>query len=282
MCFRDMNCVTQIQLLGCLDAFGNDAIKVFVETDDFHSHSAILPCCKEEGVISENWLLQLNQAILREIKGCQIFRQNEIDNRLQELYRNNENKMLLKECLLGVSMAVTRIASCASHRELFEYLGGISGRHLPALCFFDSNGEFWCTKEKDSLKHVIKKCREVCRQLEVLEKNNALEDIQHLCQKNELDIEFFSTEKENKVWEKLQWIEPFDFCSVSAIIQDIREAKAYGKIPILKGELFSTEDSYLADLAVGLNLKLVSFGMPFIGANHIKYNRLIEIESRFV
>lgn len=48
---------------------------------------------------------------------------------------------------------------------------------------------------------------------------------------------------------------------------------------IIASDIGETNESYLADLSVGLDAELVSFGPPVHGENVAKYNRLLEIEN---
>lgn len=48
---------------------------------------------------------------------------------------------------------------------------------------------------------------------------------------------------------------------------------------VISSDIGETNESYLADLSVGLDAEFVSFGPPVHGENVIKYNRLLEIEN---
>ncbi|MCS6956688.1 MAG: hypothetical protein NZM02_02475 [Patescibacteria group bacterium] len=48
---------------------------------------------------------------------------------------------------------------------------------------------------------------------------------------------------------------------------------------IISSDIGETNEDYLADLSVGLDAELVSFGPPVHGENVTKYNRLLEIEN---
>ena len=284
MCFGDKKMIQKIMLDDCLDTFGNEAMRVLVETEDHHGHIAVIPYANEVEKSVDEIKSETNQIALTELSGCDVFRQSEIDQKLQELFKKSGENKAYKRFFLGISMAVTRIAACSSHRELFEYLGGISGRHLPNLIISDFNGARWILPRKDSFKKDVKMCEKVCRKLESKQKTISQKMIFETYEKNGYRQEMNELKQENEMFEseKMVWVDALDFCCISEVIHHIREAKANGKIPILEGESFSTEDSYLADLAVGLNLKYVSFGKPLMGANNIKYNRLMEIESSFV
>lgn len=61
-----------------------------------------------------------------------------------------------------------------------------------------------------------------------------------------------------------------------AIIKHARENKIYTILSHRSGE---TNDTFIADLAVGLGVNFTKFGAPIRGERVAKYNRLLEIES---
>ena len=67
--------------------------------------------------------------------------------------------------------------------------------------------------------------------------------------------------------------------TVTEAIGAIKVAKANGYMPILSHCSRETEDTFLADFAVALNLKYVQFGAPIRSENNAKYNQLLRIEE---
>jgi enolase len=58
-----------------------------------------------------------------------------------------------------------------------------------------------------------------------------------------------------------------------------RVALAAGWQIIVSHRSGETEDSYIADLAVGIGASQIKIGAPCRGERTVKYNRLIEIEA---
>ncbi len=74
-------------------------------------------------------------------------------------------------------------------------------------------------------------------------------------------------------------IKPNQICSLSETIEAIKMAKANGFKTIMSHRSGETEDTSIADLAVGLNTGLIKTGAPCRGERTAKYNRLIRIED---
>lgn len=67
--------------------------------------------------------------------------------------------------------------------------------------------------------------------------------------------------------------------TISEAIEVIKMAKANGYMPIMAHHYGETEDSFIADFAVALNLKYIKCGAPVRGENVAKYNQLLRIEE---
>ena len=74
-------------------------------------------------------------------------------------------------------------------------------------------------------------------------------------------------------------IKPNQIGSLSETIEAIKMAKANGFKTIMSHRSGETEDTSIADLAVGLNTGLIKTGAPCRGERTAKYNRLIRIED---
>lgn len=68
--------------------------------------------------------------------------------------------------------------------------------------------------------------------------------------------------------------------SLSETIAAIELAKKYGWAPIVSHRSGETEDSFIADLAVGLNCPYIKTGSLSRSERICKYNRLLWIEER--
>lgn len=74
-------------------------------------------------------------------------------------------------------------------------------------------------------------------------------------------------------------IKPNQIGSLSETISAIRLAKQFGFKSIVSHRSGETEDTTIADLAVGLNTGLIKTGAPCRGERTAKYNRLLRIEE---
>lgn len=76
-------------------------------------------------------------------------------------------------------------------------------------------------------------------------------------------------------------IKPNQIGTVTETINCIKMAKANGYIPIMSHRSGETEDTFIADFSVALNMKYIKTGAPCRGERTAKYNRLLRIEEDF-
>lgn len=74
-------------------------------------------------------------------------------------------------------------------------------------------------------------------------------------------------------------IKPNQIGTVTETMEAIKLAKEAGYIPIMSHRSGETEDTFIADFAVGMNLKYIKTGAPCRSERVAKYNRLLRIES---
>ncbi len=74
-------------------------------------------------------------------------------------------------------------------------------------------------------------------------------------------------------------VKPNQIGSLSETIATIQLAKEYGYVTIMSHRSGETEDTTIADLAVGLSTPYVKMGAPCRGERTAKYNRLLAIEE---
>ena len=72
---------------------------------------------------------------------------------------------------------------------------------------------------------------------------------------------------------------PNQIGSLSEFLAVIAIAKQHGMKTIVSNRSGETNDTFLADLAVGVQSDYVKFGAPARGERVAKYNRLLQIES---
>ena len=76
-------------------------------------------------------------------------------------------------------------------------------------------------------------------------------------------------------------IKPNQIGTVTETINAIRMAKANGYTPIMSHRSGETEDTFIADFSVGLNMKYIKTGAPCRSERVAKYNQLLRIEEDF-
>ncbi len=74
-------------------------------------------------------------------------------------------------------------------------------------------------------------------------------------------------------------IKPNQIGTVFETIETIKLAQANGYLPIMSHRSGETEDTFIADFAVGLNLKYIKTGAPCRSERVAKYNELLRIEE---
>lgn len=74
-------------------------------------------------------------------------------------------------------------------------------------------------------------------------------------------------------------IKPNQIGSLSETVEAVRLAKEHGFVTIMSHRSGETEDTTIADLAVGLGTAYVKMGAPCRGERTAKYNRLMKIEE---
>ncbi len=121
-----------------LDSRGNPTLEVKVITESGLSAKASVPSGASTGVHEARELRDggkrylgmgvlkaiknVNVNINRSLKGFDIRKQEEIDRRMIKLDGSKNKKRLGANAILGVSLAIARLASLAKKEELFEYL----------------------------------------------------------------------------------------------------------------------------------------------------------------
>ena len=74
-------------------------------------------------------------------------------------------------------------------------------------------------------------------------------------------------------------IKPNQIGTVTETIETVKMAKANGYMPIMSHRSGETEDSFIADFAVALNIRYIKAGAPSRSERITKYNQLLRIEE---
>lgn len=395
-----------------LDSRGNPTIKTTVMLNNGISASAIVPSGastgkkealelrdKDERFFGKGVLkavANINEAISQALVGLSPFNQEKIDNVMLELDGTSNYSNLGANAVLGVSMAVARVAAKALNIPLYKYIGGINANVLPVPMFNIINGGAHANNSVDfqefmimpfgfdNFENALRASVEIYQQLKnLLDKNgystavgdeggfapnlqNNEEPIKIIMQAIELsgykpgeqikialDIaasEFYENGKykiENKEfnsdelidyyesicdkypiysiedglseddwegWIKMTQklgskiklvgddlfvtndkillegikkgvanailIKPNQIGSISQTLKTIRLAQRNGYKTIISHRSGESEDSFIADLAVGVNSGFIKTGATARSERNAKYNRLIEINQK--
>lgn len=74
-------------------------------------------------------------------------------------------------------------------------------------------------------------------------------------------------------------IKPNQIGTITETIETIKKAKSNGYMPIVSHRSGETEDTFIADLSVGLNIKYIKTGAPTRGERTAKYNQLLRLSE---
>lgn len=77
-------------------------------------------------------------------------------------------------------------------------------------------------------------------------------------------------------------IKPNQIGTVTETVEAIKLAKANGYMPIMSHRSGETEDTFIADFAVALNLRYIKTGAPNRSERTAKYNQLLRIEEEVI
>lgn len=155
--------------------------------------------------------------------------------------------------------------------------------------------EFWKTGEKKSVSEMIEYYKMLTQKYPIfsIEDGLAEEDYEgwkeltkELGQKVYLvgDDLFVTNEKrlqmgiENQMANSIL-IKPNQIGTVTETIKTIKTAKENGYMPIVSHRSGETEDVFIADLSVGLNIKYIKTGAPTRGERTAKYNQLLRLSE---
>ena len=140
--------IKNVKALEVLDSRGNPTIEVEIITEGGFKGSAIVPSGASTGSFEavelrdndktryngkgvEKAVENVNKKIAKKIIGMNVFNQKAIDEEMIKLDDTPNKSNLGANSILGVSLAVAKVASKALGIELYRYIGGINGNKLP-------------------------------------------------------------------------------------------------------------------------------------------------------
>lgn len=140
-----------------LDSRGNPTVEVEALTSDGQMARASVPSGASTGTREATELRDgdtgrfggkgvrdavkaVNTEICSAVRGTDVREQRQLDNLMRELDGTENKSRLGANAILGVSLAVSRLASQVTRQPLYRYLGGLNASLMPVPCMNIING----------------------------------------------------------------------------------------------------------------------------------------------
>ena len=149
--------IENIEAVEVLDSRGKPTVEVKIKTAFGDVEKAIVPSGASTGRYEavelrdedksryngkgvEKAVENVNKIIKNELVGMDIYDQRKIDKRLIEIDGTKNKSRLGANAILGVSLAVAKVAAKSLDMELYRYIGGIYGGKMPVPMMNIING----------------------------------------------------------------------------------------------------------------------------------------------
>lgn len=143
-----MSLIADLKARQILDSRGNPTVEVDVITENGFLGRAAVPSGASTGIheaaeLRDNdksiymgkgvlkAVANVNEIILPELIGCDVFEQNMIDRLMIDLDGTPNKSKLGANAILAVSLAIAKAAAQESGQSLYRYLGGVNANTLP-------------------------------------------------------------------------------------------------------------------------------------------------------
>jgi enolase len=143
-----MSLIADLKARQILDSRGNPTVEVDVITENGFLGRAAVPSGASTGIheaaeLRDNdksiymgkgvlkAVANVNEIILPELIGCDVFEQNMIDRLMIDLDGTPNKSNLGANAILAVSLAIAKAAAQESGQSLYRYLGGVNANTLP-------------------------------------------------------------------------------------------------------------------------------------------------------
>jgi len=143
-----MSLIADLKARQILDSRGNPTVEVDVITENGFLGRAAVPSGASTGIheaaeLRDNdksiymgkgvlkAVANVNEIILPELIGCDVFEQNMIDRLMIDLDGTANKSNLGANAILAVSLAIAKAAAQESGQSLYRYLGGVNANTLP-------------------------------------------------------------------------------------------------------------------------------------------------------
>lgn len=140
--------IMEIKALEILDSRGNPTVQVEVEIEGGYKGVSCVPSGASTGSFEATELRDgdksrylgkgvqkavenVNKKIAKKLIGMNVYNQREIDKTLVEIDDTPNKSNLGANAILGVSIAAAKAAANSLGMELYQYIGGITGKELP-------------------------------------------------------------------------------------------------------------------------------------------------------
>lgn len=228
-----------------------------------------------------------------------------------EIYYSLKNILKEEELLSGIGDEGGFAPNLKNDEEALEFINrainkaGYQGKVKIALDvaaseMYDKKEniyEFWKTGERRTAREMITYYKELIKKYPIfsIEDGLAEEDwdgwkrmTEELSKEIYLVGDDLFVTKVDRLWYGIDngignsiLIKPNQIGTVSETINTIKTAKAHGYMPIMSHRSGETEDTFIADFSVGLNVKFIKTGAPVRGERTAKYNQLLRLNEMF-
>src|SRR5688572_6067372 len=135
-----MSIIIDVKARQILDSRGNPTVEVDVLTENGFTGRAAVPSGASTGKYEAvelrdedksiymgkgvlNAIRNVNDKIADELRGMDVFDQNEIDRRMLDIDGTENKSSMGANAILGVSLAVAKAGAMESHQPLYRYVG---------------------------------------------------------------------------------------------------------------------------------------------------------------
>lgn len=245
----------------------------------------------------------VKEVIAPRLVGMNVLEQGKLDETLIELDGTEDKSRLGSGVMFAISVAVARAASHDLNISMSQYLGGISGKTVPCpmmnLLSGDKIDDFMITPTgflttRDRVNACLKVTRKLNELLDeekfmvTLNRNGAFKTS---IESNDLALGLIKKAISESEMETNQFeittalpknsllVVPNEIGTITESIYSIKTAKETGNTPIVSLSSAETEDSFMVDLCVAINVKFLKIGIPIGAERTSKYNALLEYSS---
>src|SRR2546430_847203 len=230
----------------------------------------------------------IEETIAPSLRGCDATDQLGIDTAMLELDGTPNKSKLGANALLAVSMASARAAALSLGMPLYRYLGGPLSRVMPVPMMNILNGGAHATNTVDFQEVMIVPVGAETFSEALRMGTQVVHALEKVVGKRKVgtggdDLFVTNTERlargiENSVANAIL-IKVNQIGTLSETLEAIEMARAAGYLSVISHRSGETEDTFIADLAVGTGVGQIKTGSASRTDRVAKYNQLLRIEE---